>query len=57
MSQHLSRLREEGLVATRRTGTRIRYRVADPRVSTVIAFFKTLSGAPAGQPAAAQAAA
>lgn len=57
MSQHLSRLREEGLVATRRTGTRIRYRVADPRVGTVIAFFRTLSGAPAGQPAAPQAAA
>lgn len=47
MSQHLSRLRDEGLVATRRTGTRIRYRIADPRVGTVIAFFKDLFRAPA----------
>ncbi len=42
MSQHLSRLREEGAVATRRTGTRILYRVADPRVAPMIAFFKDL---------------
>ena len=47
MSQHLSRLREEGAVATRRTGTRILYRVADPRVAPMIAFFKDLFRPPA----------
>jgi ArsR family transcriptional regulator, virulence genes transcriptional regulator len=32
LSQHLMRLREDGLVATRREGTTIHYRIADPRV-------------------------
>jgi DNA-binding transcriptional ArsR family regulator len=40
MSQHLARLREDGLVATRRTGTTIHYRIADPRVATIIASLK-----------------
>jgi DNA-binding transcriptional ArsR family regulator len=40
MSQHLARLREDGLVATRRTGTTIHYRIADPRVATVIKSLK-----------------
>ncbi|HWL82712.1 MAG TPA: metalloregulator ArsR/SmtB family transcription factor [Roseomonas sp.] len=37
LSQHLARLREDGLVATRRTGTTIHYRIADPRVARIIA--------------------
>lgn len=37
LSQHLARLREEGLVDTRREGTTIFYRIADPAVLKVIA--------------------
>nr|WP_303695362.1 metalloregulator ArsR/SmtB family transcription factor [Brevundimonas subvibrioides] len=37
LSQHLARLREEGLVDTRRDGTAIFYRIADPSVLKVIA--------------------
>lgn len=36
MSQHLQRLRDDGLVATRRTGTTIHYRIADARVATLL---------------------
>ncbi|MCC5857902.1 MAG: helix-turn-helix transcriptional regulator [Ectothiorhodospiraceae bacterium] len=36
LSQHLGVLRREGLVATRREGKRIYYRVADPRVQTLL---------------------
>ncbi|RMD92287.1 MAG: transcriptional regulator [Alphaproteobacteria bacterium] len=36
-SQHLARMRNEGLVACRREGRRIHYRIADPRVHQVIA--------------------
>ncbi len=36
MSQHLAKLREDGLVATRRAGTTIHYRIADPRVARLI---------------------
>lgn len=37
LSQHLTRLREEGLVATRREGTTIHYRIADERVARLLA--------------------
>lgn len=37
MSQHLAKLREDGLVATRRAGTTIHYRIADPRAERLIA--------------------
>ena len=37
LSQHLARLREERLVETRRDGTTIFYRIADPAVLKVIA--------------------
>jgi DNA-binding transcriptional ArsR family regulator len=40
VSQHLAKLREDGLVTTRRTGTTIHYRIADPRVERVIAVLK-----------------
>lgn len=37
LSQHLGRLREEGLVATRRDGTTIYYRLADARAAQILA--------------------
>lgn len=37
MSQHLARLREEGLVATRRDGQTIFYRLADANAERVLA--------------------
>ena len=37
LSQHLAKLREDGLVSTRRTGTTIFYRISDPRVARIIA--------------------
>jgi DNA-binding transcriptional ArsR family regulator len=40
VSQHLAKLREDGLVATRRTGTTIHYRIADERVARVIAVLR-----------------
>ena len=37
LSQHLAKLRDEALVATRREGTTIFYRIAEPAVLKVIA--------------------
>lgn len=37
LSQHLARLREAGMVATRREGQTIYYRIADPKVETIMA--------------------
>jgi ArsR family transcriptional regulator, virulence genes transcriptional regulator len=37
LSRHLGMLREEGLVATRRDGTSIFYRVGSPRVRALLA--------------------
>ena len=36
LSQHLARLRAEGLVATRRAGTSILYRLADPAAARLL---------------------
>jgi DNA-binding transcriptional ArsR family regulator len=36
LSQHLSRLREEGLVATRREGVSIFYRIANPDAARIL---------------------
>ncbi len=36
LSQHLARLREEGLVATRRDGQSIFYRIADPNAARIL---------------------
>ena len=36
VSQHLARLRQEGLVSSRRDGAAIRYRIADRRVKHVL---------------------
>jgi DNA-binding transcriptional ArsR family regulator len=40
VSQHLAKLREDGLVVTRRTGATIYYRIADPRVERLIAVLR-----------------
>ena len=37
LSQHLARLREEGLVATRRDGQSIFYRIDDPDAARILA--------------------
>jgi ArsR family transcriptional regulator, virulence genes transcriptional regulator len=37
LSQHLAKLRQEGIVATRREGQTIYYRLADPRAERLIA--------------------
>jgi DNA-binding transcriptional ArsR family regulator len=42
LSQHLARLRAEGLVATRRAGAMIHYRIADPAVRAVIGTLHAL---------------
>lgn len=36
LSQHLARLREEGLVATRRDSTAIFYRLAEPKARRIV---------------------
>lgn len=36
LSQHLAKLREEGLVATRREGQAIYYRIADPDTARIL---------------------
>ncbi|WP_223880562.1 ArsR/SmtB family transcription factor [Roseococcus microcysteis] len=36
LSQHLMRLRAEGLVTRRREGTHLHYRIADPRVGRLM---------------------
>lgn len=42
LSQHLALLREDGLVATRREGTTIHYRIADARVGAVLKLLHEL---------------
>lgn len=42
VSQHLARMREEGLVATRREAQTIWYRIADPRIERVLATLHEL---------------
>ncbi len=41
LSQHLARMRDEGIVATRRESQTIWYRIADPRIEDL---FATLHG-------------
>ena len=40
LSQHLARMRDEKIVDTRRDAQQIFYRVADPRVSEILATLK-----------------
>ena len=42
LSQHLAKLREEGLVTTRREAQTIFYRVADPKVERLISMLHEL---------------
>ena len=37
LSQHLARMRDEGLVTFRREGQSLWYRIADPRIETLLA--------------------
>ena len=42
LSQHLARMREEGLVAFRREGQTLFYRIADPRCEALLATLHRL---------------
>src|SRR5688572_13262494 len=42
LSQHLARLRADGLVAARRDSQTVFYRVADPKVGRVLALLKAI---------------
>jgi DNA-binding transcriptional ArsR family regulator len=42
LSQHLAKLREDGLVATRRDGQTIHYRIADPRALALMETLKRI---------------
>lgn len=42
LSQHLALLREDALVATRREGQTIWYRLAEPRVAALLALLRDL---------------
>lgn len=42
LSQHLARMREEGLVDSRREAQTVYYRIADPRVERLVALLKDL---------------
>lgn len=42
LSQHLALMRADGLVATRRQGTTILYRLADPRAAAVVELLRRL---------------
>lgn len=42
LSQHLARLRAEGLVTTRREGTTVFYRIADPAALRVVGLLADL---------------
>ena len=48
LSQHLARLREDGLVAARRDAQSMHYRIADPRAALVLAVLHELYCPPAG---------
>jgi ArsR family transcriptional regulator len=51
-SQHLARMREEGLVAFRRDGQTLWYRIADARIETLLATLYDLYCRPAATSAA-----
>ena len=41
-SQHLAKMRDEGLVAFRREAQTVHYRIGDPKVKRLIAVLKTI---------------
>lgn len=49
LSQHLARMREQNLVAYRRESQTLWYRLADPRIETLLATLYRLYCAPSGQ--------
>lgn len=51
-SQHLSLMRGDGLVTTRRAGTTVYYRLADRRIARVLALLGALHAEPAAAAAA-----
>ncbi|WP_028917961.1 metalloregulator ArsR/SmtB family transcription factor [Pseudoxanthomonas sp. J35] len=42
LSQHLARMRADGLVDCRREGQAVYYRIADPRVATLVGALKSV---------------
>jgi DNA-binding transcriptional ArsR family regulator len=42
LSQHLAKLREDGLVATRREAQAVFYRLAEPKVARILAVLREL---------------
>lgn len=42
LSQHLAKMREDGLVDSRREAQSVYYRIAEPRVARVVALLKDL---------------
>lgn len=48
LSQHLAKLREERLVATRRDAQTIYYRLADPKAAQVLALLRDIYSGDAG---------
>lgn len=42
LSQHLAKMREDGLVATRREAQTVFYRIADPNARRVLALLKSI---------------
>jgi DNA-binding transcriptional ArsR family regulator len=42
LSQHLARMRKEGLVATRREAQTVLYRIADPDARRILALLKNI---------------
>ena len=47
LSQHLARLREDGLVSARKSGTAVFYRIADPAAAQVIGVLAEIFCPPA----------
>lgn len=42
LSQHLAKMRDEGLVATRREAQTVHYRIADPDARRILALLKNI---------------
>ena len=42
LSQHLAKMREEGIVATRRDAQTVHYRIADKNAARVLALLKDI---------------
>ncbi|MBP7063478.1 metalloregulator ArsR/SmtB family transcription factor [Ferrovibrio sp.] len=54
LSQHLQKLRDDGLVATRREGQSIHYRLADAKVTALIALLHSQFCPPLSPPEGAE---